>query len=102
MRKNEGENFGCLSKKFVSPVIGLGGEKDARVFLFYMKKSSKYWLWGAICIFLINVVFFIFRRHVADAVLLWVVILTPIACLMLYPLTRLLDRDGTSAGEKSA
>ena len=77
-------------------------KKEARVFLFYMKKSSRYWLWGATCILLINVVFFIFRKHVADAVSLWVVILTPIACLMLYPLTRFLDRDRTSAGEKGA
>ena len=83
-------------------MIRPGGEKETRVFLFYMKKSSRYWLGGAIFIFFINVVFFIFRRHVADAVLLWVVILTPIACLMLYPLTRFLDRDSTSAGEKSA
>ena len=70
--------------------------------MFFMKKSSKYWLWGSMFIFFVNIVFFIFRRHVADAVLLWVVILTPIACLMLYPLTRFLDRDRTSAGEKGA
>ena len=70
--------------------------------MFFMKKSSKYWLWGSMFIFFVNIVFFIFRRHVADAVLLWVVILTPIACLMLYPLTRLLDRDRASAGEKGA
>jgi hypothetical protein len=67
-----------------------------------MKKSSKYWLWGSLCILFINVAFFMFRSYVAEGVLLWIVILTPVACLMLYPLTRLLDKDRISAGEKGA
>jgi hypothetical protein len=58
-----------------------------------MKKSSKYWLLGSICIILINFIFFIFRYKVDEIVLLWVVILTPAALLALYPLTCLLDRD---------
>ena len=68
--------------------------------MFYMKKSSKYWLWGSICIVLINFTFFLFRKNVDEIVLLWVVILTPVALLALYPLARLLARDRTSRTEE--
>jgi len=67
--------------------------------LFYMEKSTKYWLGGAICIFLINLIFFMFRNEVHETVLLWVVILTPVACLGLYPLTRILDNQEESHNE---
>ena len=70
--------------------------------MFYMKKSSKYWLWGSICIFFINLIFFIFRNYVEQTVLLLVVILTPVACLALYPLTCLLARDGVSRNENGS
>ena len=65
----------------------------------YMKKSSKYWLWGSICIILVNFIFFLFRNTVDQLLLLWVAMLTPVALLALYPLARLLDRDKTSRNE---
>lgn len=65
----------------------------------FMKKSSKYWLWGSICIIIINFSFFLFRIKVDQIALLWVVILTPAVLLALYPLTRLLDRDKPSRNE---
>jgi len=89
-----------LSGKVVSLKIRLGGEGKNRVFL--LKKSSKYWLWGSVCILLVNIAFFMFRSYVAEAVLLWIIILTPVACMMLYPLARLLDKDRTPTGEKNA
>jgi hypothetical protein len=61
-----------------------------------MKKSSKYWLGGAICLFLINLFAFIFRNYVHETVLLWMVILTPVGCLILYPLTRLIGKNEAS------
>ena len=67
--------------------------------MIFMKKSSKYWLLGSICIILINFAFFLFRNKVDQIVLLWVVILTPAAFLALYPLARLLDRDKPSHNE---
>ena len=67
--------------------------------VFYMKKSSKYWLLGSICIILINFAFFLFRNTVDQLLLLWFVILTPAASLALYPLARLLDRDKTSRNQ---
>ncbi|CAB1083983.1 hypothetical protein JY97_05520 [Alkalispirochaeta odontotermitis] len=68
--------------------------------MFYMKKSSKYWLLGAICIILINLIVFIFRNHIHELVLLWVVILTPVGCLVLYPLTSVLAKSQESQNEK--
>jgi hypothetical protein len=68
--------------------------------VFYMKKSSKYWLWGSIIIIIINLIVFSFRNYVTQTFLFWVVILTPVTFLALYPLTRLLDREGTSRHEK--
>ena len=65
----------------------------------YMKKSSKYWLLGSICIILVNFIFFLFRNMVDQLLLLWVVMLTPVALLALYPLTRLLDRDKPSRNQ---
>ena len=70
--------------------------------VFYMKKSSKYWLWGSVCIFFIILIAFIFHNYVHETVLLWVVILTPITCLILYPLTCLLDEDGMSRNENGS
>jgi len=40
-----------------------------------------------------------FRNDVHETVLLWVVILTPVACLGLYPLTRILDNQEESHNE---
>ena len=68
--------------------------------MFFMKKSSKHWLWGSIFIIIINLIAYAFRNYVNQTVLFWVVILTPVAFLALYPLTRLLDRDGTTRHEK--
>ena len=68
--------------------------------MFYMKKSSKYWLWGSIGVVFINIIFFLFRSYVAETVLLWVVLLTPVACILLYPLTRLLAKDRLSPDQK--
>ena len=67
--------------------------------MFYLKKSMKYWLRGSICIIIINLIVYIFRNYVNETALLWVVILTPVACLALYPLTRLLDKDRPSRNE---
>ena len=67
--------------------------------MLYIRKSSKYWLLGAVCIFLINLIVFIFRNYVHETVLLWVVILTPVACLILYPLTRYLAKGRMSSNE---
>jgi membrane protein required for beta-lactamase induction len=67
-----------------------------------MKKSSKYWLLGSIFIIVINLIFFIFRNYVDQAVLFWVVILTPVACLILYPVTSLLDRNKAFGDEKGS
>jgi hypothetical protein len=64
-----------------------------------MRKSLKYWLWGSICITIINFIVFLFRNKVDQIALLWVVILTPAAFLALYPLTRLLDKDKPSHKE---
>jgi hypothetical protein len=69
--------------------------------MLYMRRSSKYWLLGSICIIVINLVFFLFRNYVQETVLLWVVIMTPLACLLLYPLTCLLDKDNASGRENS-
>jgi hypothetical protein len=59
----------------------------------------KYWLWGSISIIIINFIVFLFRNKVDQIVLLWIVILTPAAFLVLYALTRLLDRVGPSRNE---
>ena len=67
-----------------------------------MKKSSKYWLLGSIFIIVINLGFFMFKDYVEPTVLLWVVILTPAACLILYPLTRFLDTDRNSRRENGS
>ena len=69
--------------------------------VFHMRKRSRYWLLGSIGIVIINLTFFIFRHHVQEAVLLWVVILTPVICLILYPLTCLLDKNNASRSEDS-
>ena len=61
--------------------------------MYFLKKSLKYWLWGSICIIIINFIVFLFRDKVDQIVLLWVVILTPTAFLALYPLARFFDRD---------
>lgn len=61
--------------------------------MYFLKKSLKYWLWGSICIIIINFIVFVFRNKIDQIVLLWVVMLTPVALLALYPLTRLLDRN---------
>ena len=67
--------------------------------MFYIKKSLKYWLWGSICIIIINFIVFLFRNKVDQIVLLWIVILTPAVLLLLYALTRLLDRDRQSRNQ---
>ena len=67
--------------------------------MYFLKKSLKYWLWGSICIIIINFIVFLFRNKVDQIVLLWIVILTPAAFLVLYALTRLLDRVGPSRNE---
>ena len=67
--------------------------------MYFLKKSLKYWLWGSICIIIINFTVFLFRTKVDQIVLLWVVMSTPAALLALYPLARLLDRDKTSRNE---
>jgi hypothetical protein len=67
--------------------------------MFHVRKSSKYWLWGSIGIIAVNLVFFLLRNYVHETVLLWVVILTPVACLALYPITCLLDRKSLSRNE---
>jgi len=41
----------------------------------------------------VNLIVFIFRNHVHELVLLWVVILTPVGCLVLYPLTNILAKS---------
>lgn len=68
--------------------------------MFYLEKTTKYWIWGAICIFLVNLIFFMFRNYVHENVLLWVVILTPVACLVMYPLIRILDKYEASQNKK--
>ena len=68
--------------------------------MFYMKKNSKYWLWGSIFIIIVNLIVYISRNYINQTVMLWIVILTPVSFLALYPLTRLLDRDSTSRNEK--
>jgi uncharacterized membrane protein YhaH (DUF805 family) len=67
--------------------------------MFYMKKSSRYWLWGTICLIVINLIVYLFRNYVDEILLLWAVILTPVACLALYPITCLLDRKELSRNE---
>jgi hypothetical protein len=67
--------------------------------MFYMKKSSRYWLLGNICLIAINLIVFLFRNYAHEILLLWVVILTPVACLALYPITCLLDRKELSRNE---
>lgn len=63
----------------------------------YMKKSSKYWLLGSICIILVNSIFFLFRNTVDQLLLLWIVMLTPVALLALYPLAHLLHKNKSSS-----
>jgi hypothetical protein len=58
-------------------------------------------MWGAIIVIVINLIVFLLRDYIHETILLWVVILTPVACLALYPLTCLLDRDSLSRNEKS-
>ena len=70
--------------------------------MIFMKKSSKYWLLGSICIILINFAFFLFRNTVDQILLLWVVILTPVALLALYPLTCLFDRESLFDRDRKA
>lgn len=61
--------------------------------MFDMKQSTKYWLTGSICVLAFNVTVFLFRKNVDQTIVLWVVILTPGAWLVLYLLTSLLDRS---------
>jgi hypothetical protein len=73
---------------------------DMEMHVLTLKKSTKYWILGSICIIIINLIFFIFRYKVDEILLLWIVMLTPVACLALYPLTRLLDRKEPSRQEE--
>ena len=68
--------------------------------MLHLNKSSKYWLLGSICIIVINLIAFVFRNYIDEIVLLWIVILTPFACLVLYPLTHLLIRSRRTRSEK--
>lgn len=61
--------------------------------MFNLKQSTKYWLISSIFILMINLTIFLFRHHFDLMTLVWVVILTPVAWLILYFLTDLLDRD---------
>jgi len=61
--------------------------------VFYMRKSSKWWLWGSIGIVLLNLLCLAFRKYIDPIVFLWVVILTPVACLVLYFLTSFIEDD---------
>jgi Mn2+/Fe2+ NRAMP family transporter len=70
--------------------------------VYLMKKSLKYWLWGSICIIIINFIVFLFRNKVDQIVLLWIVILTPVVFVALYPLTCLLDRNSLLDGDRTA
>jgi hypothetical protein len=67
-----------------------------------MRKSTKYWLWGSIIVVAINLTFFLFRNYVNEILLLWVVILTPVACLAMYPLASLLSKKKLSRSEKGS
>ena len=73
---------------------------DMELHVLTLKKSTKYWILGSICVFIINLTVFIFRHKVDEFLLLWVVMLTPAACLALYPLTLLLDRNELSDQDK--
>ena len=61
--------------------------------MFDMKQSTKYWLAGSICLLLINLTIYIFRKNFDTIFVLWVVTLTPVAWLVLYFLTSLFDRS---------
>ena len=61
--------------------------------MFSYKQSTKYWLIGSLFILVINGIIFLFRKHFDLTILVWVVILTPVAWLILYFLTDLLDKD---------
>ena len=67
--------------------------------MYFLKKSLKYWLWGAIGIIIINFIVFVFRNKIDQIVLLWIVMLTPVALLALYPLAHLLNKNKTSRNE---
>lgn len=47
-----------------------------------MKKSSRYWMWGCIGIIAVNLICFLLRESINQTLLLWVVIGTPVACLL--------------------
>jgi len=59
-----------------------------------MSKGSKYWLWGSIGIVSLNLLCLLFRKYLQPGIFLWVVILTPVACLVLYFLTSFIEDDG--------
>jgi hypothetical protein len=67
--------------------------------MYILKKSLKYWLWGSICIIIINFIIFVFRNKIDQIVLLWVVMLTPVALLALYPLAHFLNKNKSSRNE---
>lgn len=68
--------------------------------MFYMKKSSRYWMWGCIGIIAVNLICFLLRESINQTLLLSVVIGTPAACLLLHPLTCLLDKTSAPRNPK--
>jgi hypothetical protein len=77
----------------MAPDLKITNRLIKEICVLHLSKISKYWLLGSICVIFINLIFFIFRNYVDEIVLLWVVILTPVVCLILYPLACLLDRN---------
>jgi hypothetical protein len=57
--------------------------------LLYLNRSTKIWLIGSIFVLLANLIVFIFKKHFDTTIVFWVVLLTPVAWLVLYFLSRL-------------
>jgi hypothetical protein len=61
--------------------------------LFYLNRSTKVWLISSIFVLLVNLIVFIFKKHFDTIVVFWVVLLTPVAWLGLYFLSRLMVKE---------
>ena len=59
--------------------------------MYHMNRIIKYWLIGTILLLAIYAVIFLFRKNFDHTFLLWVMILTPVTCLVFLFLTNLFD-----------
>ena len=62
--------------------------------MYHINRIIKNWLIGTILLLAIYAVIFLFRKNFDHTFLLWVMVLTPVTCLVFLFLTNLFDNNG--------